>query len=497
MSNRSKAQQRPEYIIFQTGRGEGASLTEALRSVGLGKPAMAKKTTVGKAGQGAHPWRDNLGPDCILFPQINVAAANLTEKAHEKLLLNAGVKVFRNELRTISPARRSPRDAVSQDAGPGPTIQAKGPGRIIPTNGAGRIIRANGPGRIIQDSGPGRITRDDSQGDLASYLEGVRDCTEITLARLRGGTPGAGTHTNVAAESGLHWHLAAVGLTPGYRYTGKGVAVAVLDTGLDLTHPDFKGRVPDNRCYDFTRPGKKMSDGNGHGTHCCGLIAASADSSQGRYAVAPDVELWVGKVMSDDGLGYDSDILEGIAWAVSKGVRVISLSLGSARTVGGDVAASYEELARDLFLTSNCLLVSAAGNGSSRGANHIAPVENPAACDSFMAVAAIDQEDRIADFSCGQRDSIGVVNLSAPGMAVFSSWLRSPGGGEETRYELLDGTSMATPIVAAVAALHLESRPELLTNDLRNTGRLWDLLEQTARPLGSPADFGRGCVRVP
>jgi subtilisin family serine protease len=451
---------------------------------------VSKKIAPAEDARDTHGWKKQIGPECTVFHQLKIAKANLTGKAHERLLQDPNVRVFLNETRTIGPARarREQPDVIIQDSGSG---------RIIRDSGPGRIIRDSGPGRIIRDSGPGRIIRDSACVDLASYLEGVRDATDLTLVRLKGAP--RETRARYVAETvlGWHWHLSSIGLTPGYRFTGKGVGVAVLDTGLDRTHPDFTGRVPEARCYDFLRHTTAMNDRHGHGTHCAGLIAARADSSQGRYSTAPDAELWVGKVMKDDGTGYDSDILEGIAWAVFNEVPIISLSLGSERDVGGDIATAYEDLARDLYLTHNCLLVAAAGNGSNRKQDYVASVENPAACDSFMAIAAIDQNDEVANFSCGQRDSIAIVNLSAPGVDVFSAWSGFSKDKNESRYERLSGTSMATPIVAAVAALHLEARPELNTKDPRNKARLWDVLEQTARSLGSPADFGRGCVRVP
>ena len=237
---------------------------------------------------------------------------------------------------------------------------------------------------------------------------------------------------------------------------------------------------------NFIDEKEPVQDGHGHGTHCCGTVAGPIQS-QGfiRYGVAPDVELMVGKVMDDDGSGFDSDILEGISWAAENGARTISLSLGSSREAGEESSAVYEDIARQLLEEGNdCLLVAAAGNDSNRP-DFVSAVNNPAACESFLSVAAVDKRGSIAPFSCAQLDSIGLVDISAPGVDVLSSF---PGG----KFAEMSGTSMATPHVVGVAALYLQRDPGLTAH------RLWHILERNATPTSGPVtEFGRGLVQAP
>lgn len=203
-----------------------------------------------------------------------------------------------------------------------------------------------------------------------------------------------------------------------------------------------------------------------------------------RYGVAPDVELFVGKVLGDNGRGRDDWILDGIDWAADAGARVISMSLGAPRRVGGRFTNTYETVAENLLESSpGTLFVAAAGNESNRPWS-TAPVGNPAACPSVMAVAALDYRKQVGFFSCRQMDDLGEVDLSAPGVSVYSAWT---GGG----YRSISGTSMATPHVAGIAALYLERAPDLSAREL------WDRLLASVVPLGDRRDFGQGLAQVP
>jgi subtilisin family serine protease len=228
-----------------------------------------------------------------------------------------------------------------------------------------------------------------------------------------------------------------------------------------------------------------VQDGHGHGTHCAGIVGGPSEPAGGRrYAVAPNVDLLVGKVLADSGAGTTEQILDGIDWAADHGARVISLSLGTARSLGARSSAAYERAAETLLNQDpGVLIVASAGNSSGRPFL-TSPVENPAACPSVLAVAAIDSEKRIADFSCGQEDPIGAVDLCAPGASVHSAWT---GGGHRSA----GGTSAAAPHVAGVAALHLETCPTLTAVELRR------LLLDGALPLGEASVFGRGLVQAP
>jgi subtilisin len=281
------------------------------------------------------------------------------------------------------------------------------------------------------------------------------------------------------------WCLNALRVVAGYPLTGCGVKVAMLDTGIDLRHPDFATRALVGLCSRSFVPGESVQDGNGHGTHCAGIVGGPIGSRSGiRYGVAPRVQLLIGKVLSDEGLGTTDRILDGIAWAADEGARVICLSLGTARPAGARFSAAYERIAETLLRAKpGTLIVAAAGNSSARPFV-TSPVENPAACPSVLAVGAVSENLRILDSCCGQTDAIGAIDLCGPGAAVHSAWTNR-------NFCKTSGSSAATPHVAGVAALHLEARPTLSAEALRGA------LEDTALPLGPREAFGSGLVRAP
>lgn len=227
----------------------------------------------------------------------------------------------------------------------------------------------------------------------------------------------------------VDWGHAAIGLPEAWKRTrGRGAVVAVLDTGVAATHPDLTDQVNDSR--DFSGSASGPTDRSGHGTHCCGIIAA-VDNDTGVIGVAPDAKLLSGKVLGDDDAGGSSGIAAGIRWAVSKGAHVISMSFGS-RNPSRVIHNAIQEA-----VAGGCLLIAAAGNDG--------PGENttgyPSGHPECVSVAAFDPENRIARFS-----SRGKVDVAAPGVGILSTVPTS-------RYAKMSGTSMATPYVAGVAAL--------------------------------------------
>lgn len=284
------------------------------------------------------------------------------------------------------------------------------------------------------------------------------------------------------------WCLEAIGITSDYGIaTGSGINVAVLDTGIDLNHPDFQDRLleDDNtKCFIY---GETVQDGNGHGTHCAGVLAGPRKSASGkRYGVAPDVDLLIGKVLDRRGCGYDDGILDAMNWAADNGAKIISMSLVSPeqqnRGISKPHSAAYEQIAA-ILLEQGTLVVAAAGNSSVRP-HYTKPVDNPAACPSVMAVAAVDSDRRIATFSCAQMDEVGMLDISAPGVGVYSAY-------KDRSFCRQSGTSMATPHVAGVAALYFQLYPDL------SARAIWDKIVADALPLGSDVDYGHGLVRAP
>ena len=265
-------------------------------------------------------------------------------------------------------------------------------------------------------------------------------------------------------------------------YTGTGVKVAVLDTGFDIDHPDFKGReiIP----MSFV-PDEAIDELHGHGTHCIGIACGSADPQGKRYGVATHAHIYAGKVLSNQGSGAQSWILNGMTWAANNGCKVLSMSLGSRVSEGESYDMAYERAAR-FVLSKGTLIVAAAGNDSRRSKNRFSPVASPADCPSILAVAAIDSDLQVGDFSNRAVNPSGLVDMAAPGVEVYSSWPMP------ARYRTISGTSMATPHVAGIAALLFEkfpnATPAMIESELR----------KNALPLPLPAeDVGIGLSIAP
>ncbi|WP_431952588.1 S8 family peptidase [Actinacidiphila sp. bgisy167] len=234
-------------------------------------------------------------------------------------------------------------------------------------------------------------------------------------------------------------------------YTGKGVKVAVLDTGFDPNHPDLKGVVTESANFT-TEP--NTDDLAGHGTHVASTVAGSGAASGGRYkGVAPGAQILLGKVCTGDGNCEDSDIIEGLAWAAQRGAKVISLSLGDVDTPETDaVEAMVDAVSRDY----GALVVAAAGNDgdSSR-------VASPASADRALAVGASQEDDDRAGFSnVGPRegDSGLKPDLIAPGVNVVAAM--AGGTTADDGYVAMSGTSMATPHVSGAAAILFQQHPD-------------------------------------
>jgi subtilisin family serine protease len=282
-----------------------------------------------------------------------------------------------------------------------------------------------------------------------------------------------------ADESTFTWGLQAI-LASTCATDATGIRVAVLDTGFDVTHPDFAGR---NVVTSSFIQGEDVQDGHGHGTHCIGTSCGPRTPATGPgYGVAFNADIYAGKVLSNAGSGSDGGILAGIAWAVANGCAVVSMSLGASTRPGTPHSTVFEQAAKRA-MDRGTLIIAAAGNDSRRP-GHIASVSHPANCPSIMAVGAIGEGRLVSDFSCGTVDSIGQIDLVAPGDNVYSSW-------KAAGHKRLRGTSMATPHVAGIAAL-------IASHHGARSWELWARLVQTASRLNLPAtDVGGGLVQAP
>ena len=335
---------------------------------------------------------------------------------------------------------------------------------------------------IFEEPNPPLFQSDKTTEVSRDYLEGYRDGVNQLIDKLMVTEPAEAEAAAALSESSATWGLQATKVLES-PYSGAGIRVAVLDTGMDLNHPDFLGRTIVSKSFIPGVP--SAQDGNGHGTHCIGTACGPRTPSVlPRYGVAYESEIYAGKVLADGGSGSSFGIVEGINWAIQQNCPVISLSLGSGVARGQRYSRFYERVGESA-LDEGSLLIAAAGNSSQRPFR-INPVGSPANCPSFMAVAALDSRMRMARFSdAGINPDGGEIDIAAPGVDVYSSYPMP------TRYQRLDGTSMATPHVSGIAALYAQA-----------TGKrgqaLWNLLTRRARRLFLPSrDVGSGLVQAP
>jgi type VII secretion-associated serine protease mycosin len=250
--------------------------------------------------------------------------------------------------------------------------------------------------------------------------------------------------------------------------TGAGVTVAVIDTGVAADHPDLAGQILPGADFIAGTEGPS-TDPNGHGTHVAGIIAAATGNGQGIAGIAPDARILPVRVLGANGSGYLSDTANGIVYAADHGADVINLSLSST----GEEAAVTNAIS--YARGKGVVVVAAAGNMRGSGS----PVSYPAADPGVIAVAATDSSDAIASYS----NAGGYVDVAAPGSAILSTY--------PTGYRAMNGTSMASPHVAALAAL-IRAADHALTPD-----QVEQAIESSAVDLGAPGrddDYGHGRI---
>ena len=239
-------------------------------------------------------------------------------------------------------------------------------------------------------------------------------------------------------------------------YNGKGVKIAVLDTGVDTTHPDLKDQVIASK--NFTSAAD-ASDHFGHGTHVASIAAGTGAKSHGKYTgVAPGAKILNGKVLDDTGSGDDSGILAGMEWAAAEGASVVNLSLGGYDTPEID---PLEAEVNKLSEQKGILFAIAAGNEGPES------IGSPGSAADALTVGAVDGNDKLADFSSTGPAADGSIkpDVTAPGVditaaAAKGSVIDQEVGENPPGYLTISGTSMATPHVAGAAAILKQEHPD-------------------------------------
>lgn len=347
------------------------------------------------------------------------------------------------------------------------------------------------PSVLLSASGPYRVEASSYLGassgpyELLLTLDGV---PSPTATRTATSTPGSPTPTRTPPPGGVvtpndpgygqQYGLQRIRAGPGWASStgSEEIIIAIVDTGVDLTHPDLAAKIVPG--WDFVNNDPIAQDDHGHGTHVAGIAAAITNNGLGIAGVSWGARILPVKVLNAAGSGYTSDVAAGIIWAADHGAKVINLSLG------GPSSSATLESAVNYAVARGALVVAAAGNSGNSTPNY------PAAYPAALAVAATDSADARASFS-----TFGpFVDIAAPGVSIASTVptgvcdLCSPSG-----YASLSGTSMATPHVAGVAAV-LAGLAGAPTSALIRAA-----IESTALdrgPAGRDDLFGHGVVQL-
>lgn len=266
------------------------------------------------------------------------------------------------------------------------------------------------------------------------------------------------------------WNFPVIRTEEGWRISkgNEEVVIAVVDTGVDLDHPDLKQRL--TKGYNVLEDNDFPDDDNGHGTHVAGIIASETNNSEGVAGLTWYNKIMPVKAVGAEGYGTSFDIAKGIVWAVDHGADVINMSLGNYQS------SSLLKEAVNYAYDQNVVLIAAAGNENTSRPSF------PASYPQVLSVAAIDNTGKRAPFS-----NFGdFIDVTAPGDLIASTYFNQ-------QYASLSGTSMASPHVAGLAGLLLSVNPKLTNKEVK------EIIENTAYDLGmlgKDFDFGSGLIDV-
>jgi subtilisin len=265
----------------------------------------------------------------------------------------------------------------------------------------------------------------------------------------------------------IPWNISRVVGTRRWN-TGAGVRVGVLDTGIDLTHPNLAGNIKGG--INILSPSRPPQDDNGHGTHIAGIIGANYNRF-GVLGIAPRVSLYAIKVLNASGIGSMTDLIKGIEWAISRRMQILNISISGTKIIPPALAQVIKAA-----VSRGIIVVAAAGNAGEGDT-----VGVPARMPSVLSVAAINKENQREWYS-----STGKVDIAAPGSKILSTYSLK-------RYAVLSGTSMATAHVTGALAIFKRAYPGLSSLELKK------LLLQRAidlPPKGVDPWTGAGLVQV-
>lgn len=283
------------------------------------------------------------------------------------------------------------------------------------------------------------------------------------------------TTTNDPYYSSQWWipHVNAQSFWTSVEKQQKKTVVAVIDSGIDLTHEDLRGKIEPGG-YNFYSDNTNIADVNGHGTNVAGVIAANSNNRIGITGVTGpfDITILPIRISDKDGYSYISDLVKSIDYAIAKKVDVINLSLG------GSQHSAIENEAVQRAIRAGITVVAAAGNEAQKGNQ----INYPASYQNVLSIGAVDRYNNRAMFS----NYNSFVDLTAPGQSIYTTTLYS-------QYEQVNGTSFSTPIVAGAVAMMKALEPELTLVEIKNA------LQQTATDLGAPGidpHFGAGVLNM-
>lgn len=265
------------------------------------------------------------------------------------------------------------------------------------------------------------------------------------------------------------WYYNDINIYPSWskQYTGAGVKIAVIDSGIDMHHPDLKlaGGI------SFAPYSSSYDDDDGHGTHVAGIIAGQG-KEDGMEGIAPGSKLYAVKYLNQAGDGGISELLQSIEWCIDHHMDIINMSF----VFDNDILPIHEEM--NAAYHHGILLVAAAGNG---GAD--SHVMYPAAYSSVIAVSAVNNDNHISSFSSRGK----AIEFAAPGFQIYSTYYHHS-------YAVLNGTSMAAAFVTGVLALIEEANPSFSAEEVRSYAEkhAFDLGE-----TGRDSLYGYGLIQIP